>query len=72
VQAAEDISGASDAGSTAEAVEVTLPAFLLARESGFFRAALANGFKETHSRIVNYEAAGVEGESELVGQGARH
>jgi hypothetical protein len=45
-------------------MEVTLPAFLLARESGFFRAALTNGFKETHSRVISLEAAEVEGETE--------
>jgi hypothetical protein len=49
-------------------VEVTLPAFLLARESGFFRAALTNGFKETHSHVINYEAADAEG-GKISGQG---
>jgi hypothetical protein len=44
-----------------ELVEVMLPAFLLVRESGFFRAALTTGLEETHSRVINYEAADAEG-----------
>jgi hypothetical protein len=49
-----------------ESVEVTLPAFLLVRESGFFRAALTAGLEETHSRVIKYEAADAEGGSEPV------
>jgi hypothetical protein len=41
--------------------EVTLPAFLLARESAFFRAALTDGFKEAKSRVINYKAESTEG-----------
>jgi hypothetical protein len=49
-------------------VEVTLPAFLLWRESGFFKAALTNGFKETHSRVIDYGVADFEGKLEPVGR----
>jgi hypothetical protein len=49
-----------------ESVEVTLPAFLLVRESGFFRAALTAGLEETHSRVINYEAADAKGGAEPV------
>jgi hypothetical protein len=44
------------------ALEMTLPAFLLVRESGFFRAALTTGLEETHSRVVHYKAADAKGE----------
>jgi hypothetical protein len=78
---------ASDAESEAEAVEVavrdrlvldtatmevTLPAFMLVRDSGFFRAALTNGFKETHSREIDCEAADAEGGSRVCAQSGRH
>jgi hypothetical protein len=62
--------GTADAGDEADeadetrgtaTVEVILPAFLLERESGFFRAALTNGFRETHSRVINYHAQSAEG-----------
>jgi hypothetical protein len=42
-------------------VEVTLPAVLLARESSFFEAALSAGFKETSTRVINYNARSAEG-----------
>jgi hypothetical protein len=50
------------AGAELESVEVTLPAFLLARESGFFKAALTTGPEETHSRVIRYKAADSKGE----------
>jgi hypothetical protein len=50
-----------DAAARESHVEVTLPAFLLARESGFFKAALTPDRLMPHSRILNYEAADVEG-----------
>jgi hypothetical protein len=36
-------------------VEVTLPAFLLARASRFYKEALTAGFQETHTRVTHYK-----------------
>jgi hypothetical protein len=40
-------------------------ACMLMRESGFFRGALSNGFKETATKVVHYHADSQQGERRL-------